>query len=115
MLWSLPCPGRGKATAQETTSPEGSATGFSVASREASSLRRDAVVVIALIRYRRRRKGPAVAGPLCAERVALCPDETVLVDDDFSVRDLGRIRKCGLQLLLAHPGGCDAGRLVGLR
>jgi hypothetical protein len=112
---SVPCPGRGKAAAQETISPEGSATGFSVASREGSSLRRDAVVVIAFIRCRSRREGPRFAGPHCVEPVALCPDETVLVDDDLSVRDRRRIRKCRLQLLLAHPVGCDAGRLVGLR
>src|SRR5512133_1194323 len=62
--WSVP--GRGKATAQETISPEGSATGFSLASREESSLRR-VVVVIALITCRSGERGPAFAGPLCVE------------------------------------------------
>src|SRR6185437_1137643 len=61
--WSVLCPGRGKATAEETTSPKGSATGFSVASGEAPSLWRDAVVVITLIRSRSRHRGPAVFGP----------------------------------------------------
>ena len=58
--WSVPCPGRGKAAAQETNFPEGSATGFNVASREESSLRRDAVVLIAFIRCRLRRRGPVL-------------------------------------------------------
>src|SRR5678815_4571996 len=60
------------------------------------------------------RKRARVCGPSLRRAVALCPDETVLVDDDLSVRDLRRIRKCRLQLLVAHPGGRDASRLVGL-
>src|SRR5207247_5108897 len=70
------------------------------------------------------REGPQPRGPsrltldgLEARLLRLlCPDESVLlVHDHLSVSDLGRIRKCRLQLLLAHPGGCDATRLVGLR
>jgi len=35
-----------------------------------------------------------------------------LVHDDLSVADLLRIREGGLELLLAHPVGRDAGRLL---
>src|SRR4029453_13450234 len=42
----------------------------------------------------------------------LNPDESVRsLHDHFAARDLGRIGKRRLELLLAHPGGCDAGRL----
>jgi hypothetical protein len=36
------------------------------------------------------------------------------VHDDFSAGDLRRVRECLLKVLLAHPVGRDAGRLVGL-
>jgi hypothetical protein len=44
------CRGLGNATPQETISPERSATGFSVASKQESALGRDMFVVIAFIR-----------------------------------------------------------------
>src|SRR4029450_2919770 len=66
---------------------------------------------------RSKEKGPPIAGLLLqrtSSRV-LNPDESVrFLHDHFAARDLGRIGKCRLQLLLAHPGGCDAVRLVGL-
>src|SRR5919108_2156553 len=38
-----------------------------------------------------------------------------VVDDDLAVRHLRRILEDPLQLLVAHPLGCDTSRLVGLR
>src|ERR1043166_767672 len=38
-----------------------------------------------------------------------------LVDDDLAVRHLRRLLEDPLQLLVAHPLGCDTSRLVGLR
>jgi hypothetical protein len=37
-----------------------------------------------------------------------------LLHDDLAARDLGRIRQCLAQLLLAHHVGRDAGRLLGV-
>src|SRR5205823_5656318 len=59
-------PGLGNAIAQETISPELTATGLSVASVDESGLRSDAVVVIIFIRcFRDGREGPRVAGLPC--------------------------------------------------
>src|SRR5438876_9784783 len=56
-------PGLGNAVAQETISPEPSATGLSVASVDESGLRRGAVVVIIFIRcFRDGGEGPRGAG-----------------------------------------------------
>ena len=67
-----------------------------------------------------KREGPQ-AGPLLVPRTveSLRGDQTVCLPDDvarddFAERDLRRIRKGGLQLLVPHPVGCDATRLVGL-
>ena len=57
------CPGLGNATPQETISPEASTTGLSVASREESALRTDAVVVIVFIRCSRCMRGARGCGP----------------------------------------------------
>lgn len=59
---------------------------------------------------------PAIAGVLGDDVRASRPSGLCelagLVHDDLSVGDLRRIRKGGLDLLLAHPVGRDAGRLL---
>src|SRR5690242_21807571 len=53
---------------------------------------------------------------LPASSRGLCPNGSVgLVDDDLAVRHLRRILEDPLELLVAHPLGCDTSRLVGLR
>ena len=37
-----------------------------------------------------------------------------VVHDDFAVGDLRRVRERPFELLLAHPVGCDPGRLLGV-
>src|SRR5579864_1473592 len=61
------------------------------------------------------QKGPADAGPSLRRAGLLRPNRSVgLVDDDLSVRHLRRILEDPLELLVAHPLGCDTSRLVGL-
>ena len=67
-----------------------------------------------------KREGPQ-AGPLLVPRTveSLRGDQTMCLPDDvarddLAERDLRRIRKGSLQLLVPHPVGCDATRLVGL-
>src|SRR6188472_2540917 len=63
---------------------------------------------------RARRCGPSLRTDRLGRRLGL--DELArLVDDDVAARELGRVRKRLLELLLAQPAGGDAGRLVGLR
>src|SRR5690348_13402359 len=65
-------------------------------------------------------KGPQPRGPLLSKpdgvraRLLRADDSVRLVHDHLSAGDLRRIRKGCLQLLVAHPGGCDATRLVAL-
>src|SRR5438876_10021244 len=105
-------PGLGNAIAQETISPEPTATGLSVASVDESGLRRDAVRRDHLHQMlSRRRGGPASCGPSLPRRAAgLCPDGPVrlALRDHLAEGDLRRIRKRALQLLVAHPTGCEA-------
>src|SRR2546430_16942860 len=110
-------PDLGNAIAQETISLEPSATGLSVATKEDPPC--DAVVVIAFIRcFRAGRGRPARCGPSLPRRAAgLCPNGPVrlALRDHLAEGDLRRIRKRALQLLVAHPTGREASRLVGLR
>src|SRR2546430_12576994 len=53
---------------------------------------------------------------LPASSRGLCPNGSIrLMDDDLAVRHLRRILEDPLELLVAHPLGCDTSRLVGLR
>src|SRR5438477_638953 len=111
-------PGLGNAIAQETISPELTVTGLSVASVEESGLRRDSVVVIIFIKSLRDGGRPASCGPSLPRRAAgLCPNGSVrlALRDHLAEGDLRRIRKRALQLLVAHPTGREASRLVGMR
>src|SRR5436190_8165488 len=61
---------------------------------------------------------PASCGPFLPRRAAgLCPDCPVrlALRDNLAEGELRRIRKRALQLLVAHPSGCEASRLVGMR
>src|SRR5207237_5603792 len=61
-----------------------------------------------------RKRGPS---PIRRNSRALRADETVLVclvRDDLAGRDLRRIRKRRVELLVAHPGRYQAGRLLAL-
>ena len=86
-------PGLGNATPQETISPDLSATGLRVASREGSAFRTEAVVVIVFIScLSRKRKARRDADLPCVEPGPLRLHGSVhLVDDDLSVRHLRRI------------------------
>src|SRR6476646_776723 len=64
----------------------------------------------------RGMRRPARRGPSLPTSRGLRPDGSVgLVEDDLAVRDLRRILEDRLELLVAHPLGCDTSRLVGLR
>ena len=64
----------------------------------------------------RARESPPAAGLPCAEARLLRLDRAVRpVDDDLAVSDLRRILEDPLELLVAHPFGGDASRVVGLR
>src|SRR5207253_8790697 len=105
---------RGKAMPQATISLELSSTGLRIASREESTLGTDGVVVIVFIRCSRGTKGPPMR-TLPASSRGLRPNGSVcLVDDDLAVRHLRRILEDPLELLVAHPLGCDTSRLLGL-
>ena len=61
-----------------------------------------------------RRRGPSLLRRTVARLLGL--DELArLVHDDLAAGDLRRVRERRLQLLLAHPVGYEAGRLVGVR
>jgi hypothetical protein len=60
------------------------------------------------------RRGPSLSRRTPAWLLGVC-ELSRLVDDDLAPRDLRRLRQRRLELLVAQPVGCDAGRLVGLR
>src|SRR5207342_3680259 len=73
------------------------------------------VVVIVFIKCPRCMRRPARRGPSLRPSRGLRPDGSVgLVDDYLALRHLRRSLEDPLELLVAHPLGCDTSRLVGL-